>query len=136
MPRPFDLRPHNLPLIAGGVGVVSPLLMAAAPTPVVAAAAGGFVLTGNQLIDALIVAAITGPLAAGAAWLLKLVTGTTLAAISAAAEAYAKTIRAKAKATKDPNDDAPADALAAGIEAGAKRLRELDARERRDNASE
>ena len=134
--RPFNLRPHNLPLIAGGVGVVSPLLMAAAPADAMAAAAGAFVLTGNPLIDALIIAAITGPIAAGAAWLLKLITGTTLAAISAAAEAYAKTIRAKAKATKDPSDDAPADALAAGIEAGAKRLRELDDRDRREKTSE
>jgi len=130
MHRPFDLRPRNLPLIAGGVGVVSPLLMAAAPAPVVAAAAGGFVLTGNPLIDALIVAAITGPLAAGAAWLLRLVVGTSISAITAAVESYAKAVREKAKKTPTLSDDAPAEAFAAALEAGAKRLREQDRRDR------
>ena len=127
-----NLATFRLPLAIGGLGAAAPLLMGAAPQTAMAAAAAapGFVLTGNPLIDGMVIAAITGPLAGLAAWLIKTFAGVSITFVAAVAEAYADAIEARARRTPSKTDDETSAAFAKAIRAGAARLRNAEPKDK------
>lgn len=115
------MKQPPLPLVAALVSFVGATAAAAAPEAA-AAAMPALQLTGNPTIDAIIVTGVLMPVAASLGWAVKFTCGAGIAGVVAGLRAWADFVEARAKASKDPGDDAPAHAGAAFARAFAAAL--------------
>jgi hypothetical protein len=121
----------SFPSVTGAAGTIGALL-AAGPAHAQAANVAAQLPASADLpawvapFMPVIVGAVAGVGGATLAWVLRTIFGTTIAALAAALDAAGLAIETKAKRTADPNDDAPASALAAALRAAAGSLRKAE----------
>ena len=110
-------RPPSLPLVTAVLGGGGALLAGAVPEPATTLA-----LTGNPAIDAMLVVGVLTPAMAALGWAVKFTCGAGVNATAAALRSWADFVEARAKASKDTGDDAPAHAGAVFARAFAAQL--------------